>query len=67
MNDILEHKKNADRKQCISDRVAPLSKEYWDTMAVEDMLGIAQLNHVIGREYFNKLLGVKELRTGMRR
>jgi hypothetical protein len=60
VNDILEHKKNADRKQCISDRVAPLSKGYWDTMTVKDMLAIAQLNKAVGMEYFVKLLGVKD-------
>ena len=60
VNDILEHKKNADRKQCISDRVAPLSEEYWDTMTVEDMLAIARLNKAVGKEYFVKLLGIED-------
>jgi hypothetical protein len=29
-------------------------------MAVEDMLAIAQLNKIIGMEYFVKLLGVED-------
>jgi hypothetical protein len=60
VNNILEKQKIRDRKECISDQVIPHSEEHWDTMAVEDMLAIAQLNKVIGMEYFVKLLGVED-------
>jgi hypothetical protein len=58
VNKILEHKKIADKKRCISEHVAPYSEEYYATMAVEDMLAIGCFSQQIGREYFNKLLGV---------
>ena len=58
VNKILEHEKIADKKRCISEHIAPHSEEYYATMTVEDMLAIGRLSQQIGKEYFNKLLGV---------
>jgi hypothetical protein len=58
VNKILEHKKIADKKRCISEHIAPHSEEYYATMTAEDMLAIGCLSQQIGKEYFNKLLGV---------
>jgi hypothetical protein len=58
VNKILEHKKIADKKRCISEHIVPHSKEYYATMAAEDMLAIGRPSQQPGKEYFNKLLGV---------